>query len=46
MWNDNLIRRGVLKLHPMPFVRCGVLNSRMLSEPAETCDSLVQRGDG
>ena len=37
MWSDNLIRRGVLKLYPMPFVRCEILNFRiLLTGPAET----------
>ena len=37
MWSDDLIRRGVLKLHSTPFVRCEVLNFRIpLSEQAET----------
>lgn len=42
MWSDDLICRGVLKLHqlhPTPFVRCEILNFRIpLSEQVpETC---------
>ena len=36
MWSDDLVRRGVLKPYPTPFVKCKILNFRiLLSEPAE-----------